>query len=64
MNRLGIDAEHWLYITQNFESEFKGVVGAVNEVKSKSAFSGTNKKNDDEQREFKPVNHRFLNKTN
>ena len=35
MNRLGIDAEHWLYITQNFESEFKGVVGAVNEVKSK-----------------------------
>ncbi len=24
MQRLGIDAEHWLYITQNFESEFKG----------------------------------------
>ncbi|TNC91496.1 MAG: transposase [Thalassolituus sp.] len=35
MNRLGIDSEHWLYITQNFESEFKGIVGAVNEVKSK-----------------------------
>ena len=35
MDRLGIDAEHWLYITQNFESEFKGIVGAVNEVKSK-----------------------------
>ena len=35
MDRLGIDAEHWLYITQNFESEFKGIVGAANEVKSK-----------------------------
>jgi len=35
MNRLGIDSEHWLYITQNFESEFKGIVGAANEVKSK-----------------------------
>ena len=35
MDRLGIDAEHWLYITQNFESEFKGIVGAVHEVKSK-----------------------------
>jgi REP element-mobilizing transposase RayT len=35
MDRLGIDAEHWLYITQNFESEFKGIVGAVDEVKSK-----------------------------
>ena len=35
MDRLGIDAEHWLYITKNFESEFKGIVGAVHEVKSK-----------------------------
>ena len=35
MDRLGIDAEHWLYITQNFESEFKGIVGAAHEVKSK-----------------------------
>jgi REP element-mobilizing transposase RayT len=35
MNRLGIDAENWLYITQNFESEFKGIVGAVDEMKSK-----------------------------
>ena len=35
MNRLGIDAENWLYITQNFESEFKSIVGAVDEVKSK-----------------------------
>ena len=35
MDRLGIDAEHWLYITQNFESEFKGIVGAAYEVKSK-----------------------------
>lgn len=35
MDRLGIDAEHWLYITQNFESEFKGIVGAVDELKSK-----------------------------
>ncbi|WP_320818680.1 hypothetical protein [Thalassolituus sp.] len=38
MNRLGIDAEHWLCITQNFESEFKGVVGAENEVKSKISY--------------------------
>jgi hypothetical protein len=35
MDRLGIDAEHWFYITQNFESEFNGIVGAVDEVKSK-----------------------------
>ena len=35
MERLGIDAEHWLYITQNFESEFKGIVGTAHEVKSK-----------------------------
>ena len=35
MNRLGIDAENWLYITQNFESEFKSIVGAFDEVKSK-----------------------------
>ncbi|MDF1764225.1 MAG: transposase [Oleibacter sp.] len=35
MARLGIDAEHWLYITQNFESEFKGIVGSVHEIKSK-----------------------------
>ena len=35
MDRLGINAEHWLYITQNFESEFKDIVGAVDEVKSK-----------------------------
>ena len=35
MNRLGIDAENWLYITQNFESEFKSIVGAFVEVKSK-----------------------------
>jgi REP element-mobilizing transposase RayT len=35
MDRLEIDAEHWLYITQNFESEFKDIVGAVDEVKSK-----------------------------
>ncbi|AHK15774.1 transposase [Thalassolituus oleivorans] len=38
MQRLGIDAEHWLHITQNFESEFKGIVGAVNEVKSKISY--------------------------
>jgi hypothetical protein len=35
MNRLGIGAENWLYITQNFESEFKSIVGAFDEVKSK-----------------------------
>ncbi len=34
MERLGIDAEHWLYITQNLEPEFKGIVGAAHEVKS------------------------------
>lgn len=35
MSRLGIDSEHWLYITKNFESEFKGIVGAAHEVRSK-----------------------------
>ena len=52
MNRLGIDAEHWLYITQNFESEFKGIVGAAHEVKSKITkfWDG------------QPVNYAFLNR--
>jgi hypothetical protein len=27
LERLEIDPKHWLYITQNFESIFKGLVG-------------------------------------
>ena len=33
--RLGIDPEHWLYMAQNFESEFKGLVGSAYELKTK-----------------------------
>jgi len=33
--RPGIDPEHWLYITKNFESEFKGVVCSAYELKAK-----------------------------
>ncbi|MAS25239.1 MAG: transposase [Oceanospirillaceae bacterium] len=33
--RLDIDQEHWLYMTQNFESEFKGLVGSAYELKAK-----------------------------
>tara|TARA_Y100000815_G_scaffold225325_1_gene212852 strand:+ start:606 stop:818 length:213 start_codon:yes stop_codon:yes gene_type:complete len=36
MDRLGIDAEHRLNITPNVESEFKGIVGAAHEMKSKT----------------------------
>jgi hypothetical protein len=28
LERLHIEPKHWLYITQNFESRFKGLVGA------------------------------------
>jgi hypothetical protein len=28
LERLQIDAKHWLYLTQHFESQFKGFVGA------------------------------------
>lgn len=37
MRHLEIDVEHCLYITQNFKSKFKGVIGAVNEAKSKKS---------------------------
>lgn len=33
LDRLGIDPEHWLYLTQHYESSFKSLVGSVYEVK-------------------------------
>ena len=33
LKRLKQNAENWLYITQNFESRFKGFVGAVHKIK-------------------------------
>ncbi|GLS26529.1 transposase [Marinibactrum halimedae] len=33
LNRLGIDIKHWLYMTQHFESRFKGLVGSVYSLK-------------------------------
>ena len=32
--RLGIDPEHWLYMAENFESRFKGLVGAAQALKA------------------------------
>ena len=32
LKRLDIDEEHWLYMTQNFESSFKTLVGAVHSL--------------------------------
>ena len=33
LQRLDIDEEHWLYMTQNFESSFKTLVGAVHTLR-------------------------------
>jgi hypothetical protein len=33
LERLEIDPKHWLYMTQNFESTFKGLVGACHRLK-------------------------------
>ena len=33
LERLDIDEEHWLYMTQNFESSFKTLVGAVHSLR-------------------------------
>jgi len=34
LERLNIDAEHWVYNTQHFESQFKGIVGTVLSIKA------------------------------
>ncbi|MCU7838545.1 MAG: transposase [Candidatus Thiodiazotropha sp. (ex Troendleina suluensis)] len=34
LERLQIDPKHWLYMTQHFESRFKGLVGTVNSLKA------------------------------
>ncbi|MEX1216728.1 transposase [Saccharospirillum sp.] len=34
LERLGIDAEHWVYSTQYFESQFKGLVGTVQSIRA------------------------------
>ncbi|MBL1275168.1 MAG: transposase [Ectothiorhodospiraceae bacterium] len=33
LNRLNIETKHWLYLTKNFESPFKGLVGSVEKLK-------------------------------
>ena len=33
LERLNIDPQHWLYLTQHFESPFKGLVGSVYKLK-------------------------------
>ncbi|WP_394171336.1 transposase [Saccharospirillum alexandrii] len=35
LERLNIDAEHWIYNTQHFESQFKGLVGTAISIKAK-----------------------------
>ncbi len=34
LERLNIDVEHWVYNTQHFESQFKGIVGTVLSIKA------------------------------
>jgi REP element-mobilizing transposase RayT len=34
LNRLNMDASNWLYLTQNFESPFKHLVGAAHNIRS------------------------------
>lgn len=34
LERLNIDTDHWIYNTQNFESQFKGLVGTVISIKA------------------------------
>ena len=34
LERLNIDSEHWVYNTQNFESQFKGLVGTALSIKA------------------------------
>jgi hypothetical protein len=44
-----------IFITQNFESEFKSIVGAIDKVKSKASLSsGMNNENEGEPLEFNP----------
>ena len=33
LGRLNIETKHWLYLTKNFESPFKGLVGSVEKLK-------------------------------
>ncbi len=33
LQRLNIEAKHWLYLTEHFESPFKGMVGCVFKLK-------------------------------
>ena len=33
LQRLDMDARHWLYLTRNFEQPFKGLVGAAHHVR-------------------------------
>jgi hypothetical protein len=35
LERLNIDSEHWVYNTQHFESQFKGLVGTAISIKAK-----------------------------
>jgi REP element-mobilizing transposase RayT len=40
LERLQIEPKHWLYLTQNFESQFKGLVGTAFQVKQAAAKLG------------------------
>jgi hypothetical protein len=40
LERLQIDPKHWLYLTQNFECQFKGLVGTAFQVKRAAAQLG------------------------
>ena len=40
LERLEIEEEHWLYMTQNFESSFKSLVGSLYSLKQACAALG------------------------
>ncbi|MCP4488497.1 MAG: hypothetical protein GY820_14430, partial [Gammaproteobacteria bacterium] len=33
LSRLNIDSKHWIYLTKDFESPFKTLVGSVNNIR-------------------------------
>ena len=40
LERLGIEIKHWLFLTQNFESRFKSLVGGAYQLKRACRFLG------------------------
>ena len=43
LDRLGIEAEHWLYLTQHYQSSFKSLVGTAYRVRDACQLLGWKK---------------------